>query len=834
MATRVSVTGGNYSDASTWQTITRESAFGSSTVAVTTAKRYTDVFTAPDTTSKCLGGAFYINTVSISRTNDVTVALEEYNGSAWVEVATKVINESNLEYLLSATTTQAPSLLSRVFWKFATPYQFTTTTAGYYRFSVVCNSSSAISFRHDGNTSRPYYIAVDDRTSAVTSSDDLMIMGDPEGAESIVIPDVDFTCGSAKNLTAIASALNSDNALMCFHSGGIQFPTNANRSITINGHLVVSGGIYKQGTRTNPIESGYKAQTIFAGNTIANNPTFLSWNFGSKNNLSFVGQEVVRKSLYTSGSGTTVSPLVTTSVTDWNVDDEIVIAGDVWNQYEIKFIRTKIDDQTYTLSDTRGGAESGFTNAHSTTNPIIMVTRNSVIRSADVLLPWSSNLYSSLESTNNFYYTELRDMGGSSSGRTGMIVNSSSNYTCNIEGCSVVPHATNSWGLWSYSSAKPNLVIKDIVGYFPSTTSTISHLIRCTNSGGTISNICVIGGRTTSVYLAGTSNEIDNICVWNGCSSSGSVGYQAAGIFANGTFNTFNNLSVQGCRSNAIDVSTSTLNVVKNSNFGNLASNVRAINVGFIGSSSATLFDNCDFGTDILWSGGSLDSENTSIYLNVPGSYIKFTNVEGNTNDNRNYLPEGDIFSDLDEGTSAGYPMRFRPQTGESNLRFTQKIPTGDIQNKTMSVGVFVKVDSANYWAGTYVMPKLVVNYDNGTTVSVSASKTAGEYQLLQIPFTPLTNYGQITVSIYGASNAVGADAYFRVKNWSILYPAGVQLDLGKQTVWAEALPLTPTIATNLSPLDVWAVSKTGMGAGTTGEALVKTDSKTNLIVATL
>jgi hypothetical protein len=210
----------------------------------------------------------------------------------------------------------------------------------------------------------------------------------------------------------------------------------------------------------------------------------------------------------------------------------------------------------------------------------------------------------------------------------------------------------------------------------------------------------------------------------------------------------------------------------------------------------------------------------------LPGSYTRIQNYGGTTNDCRgyeyygNYLSSGPGLTLTTVHTALGYAICLQPTNATMPYDWTFIVPTGNIQNKTMMVGCWVKINSANYYSVTYQMPRLTINYDNGTIAYCQAA-TGTDWQYLAVPFTPLTTYGQITVSVTGATDQLTTSAYFYVDDFSILYPAGYQLNLGTLDLWANALPVSPPISTNLSALDVWtALGSMDYGVGTMGEIL--------------
>jgi hypothetical protein len=179
-------------------------------------------------------------------------------------------------------------------------------------------------------------------------------------------------------------------------------------------------------------------------------------------------------------------------------------------------------------------------------------------------------------------------------------------------------------------------------------------------------------------------------------------------------------------------------------------------------------------------------------------------------------------------GTDA-YSLRFET-IDNGVLEFSQLVPTGNIQNKDMVVGVWVKLNSANYWAGTHVMPTLTIDYDDGTIVTTTAAQTT-DWQFIKIAFSPTTTFGQIKVTISSETDALTTDSYVYWDDYAILYPPGVQLNLGAIDIWSAAQPVTPTIATNVAAADVWNYPLSVLtGADTTGNKLLELENPSLLI----
>lgn len=228
-----------------------------------------------------------------------------------------------------------------------------------------------------------------------------------------------------------------------------------------------------------------------------------------------------------------------------------------------------------------------------------------------------------------------------------------------------------------------------------------------------------------------------------------------------------------------------------------------------------------------------------SLLNSVPGSIIRITNENGIQNRDKGYLPLGyykrcgDGLSDTTTrlSGSGNYSMRLQPTDGFDplnwpNLVSERAIPTGNIQNKTMTVSAWVKINSSNYWAGNYQMPRLNIKYDNRTEIFTTSSKST-DWQLLFLSFTPTTSYGQIEVWFSGASDAFDTDSCFYIDDLSIQYPAGVTLNLGGLDLWVHGTPTWPPIATLATVGQVWdELISTHIGPGTFGELIIRTENK--------
>ncbi len=172
---------------------------------------------------------------------------------------------------------------------------------------------------------------------------------------------------------------------------------------------------------------------------------------------------------------------------------------------------------------------------------------------------------------------------------------------------------------------------------------------------------------------------------------------------------------------------------------------------------------------------------------------------------------------------NGGFAMRMASNNTDNRLEWSQSIPTGNIQSKTMTAGVWVKINNAAYWAGTHQMPRITVDYDNGTEVYGEAAQTT-DWQFIFVAFTPTTTYGQVTLTVSSMTDATTTNKYVYFDDFTAPLPQGSELNLGSLDLWANALPVTPvSYASSISANDVWAADPSTFGTGTVGETVVKT-----------
>lgn len=336
-----------------------------------------------------------------------------------------------------------------------------------------------------------------------------------------------------------------------------------------------------------------------------------------------------------------------------------------------------------------------------------------------------------------------------------------------------------------------------------------------------------IGAGSSGIYCTGYNSLIKNIDVWghNGDTNTGLVG----SIYP---FNLYNSV-MENITVNFSNVAmqfggVTTGNIYKNFTFGTTSANLTDIKFNYVGLAQGvfrTINGNPTFSTNI----------NTL----VAGSELGFQDVNA-TGVDYTKQPFGDIIrcgtglADTKEH-NGNQTLKFISKSGTNRTYWEQLVPTGDIQNKDMTVGVWVWIDNTAYDAGVYEMPRLTVSYDNDTATTYGeAIATFGAWQFIHASFSPTTTYGQIKVKLSTMTDASLANAPVYFGDMSVLYPAGHTISLGDMNLWADGLPVSPSISTTVSAQDVWAADPTTFGTGTVGEEVNKIKIDTAIIPALL
>lgn len=383
--------GATFSTAANWDTVTNTPALHTSTnVSIGTSSYYGATFTAPNTSNYATGVLVYIDSNSATA-GTVTAYLQE-NSAGWVDKA----NSPSI----SAT---AFNQYNFYYFRFNTPYQFTSTTANYYRikFTGVGRSGTLNFGSASTSTSIPAFLATDDRHTAPTiANDDIFVVGANGTTKTITVDGTSNGVGTGASTGSVidnyysttADACESrkiTNAIQIGKDGILDFDNTTNTTLTVRGNIHIdTDGLFKMDGSSDQTKllnlvfdhTGCSTSTGGYGmGKIRGGYVYLKGAPKSSTSL--------WKTTIASGTGTAADPVIMTDAVDWIVGDKIIIPASSdratnYNETENRYIITKNSSTSYVWSDTPGGSELAITSAyHTLTTYALNITRNVLISS---------------------------------------------------------------------------------------------------------------------------------------------------------------------------------------------------------------------------------------------------------------------------------------------------------------------------------------------------------------------------------------------------------------------------------------------------------------------
>ena len=764
----------------------------------------------------CQGLIIYLATATHCN-KDVTVKLQENTGS-WVDRASVTLTANQIT---NSVASNAQATWVKAF-TFATPYAV-DTTASKWRFDISQGSGTNNWSLRTSNGTAPSYITWCDNAISYTTNDVII------AKDTITI---DQDC-QFNGLLSTGDSTNSVCAVACtgstgdYNNNGMIVWDNtpaASYTMTINGLVLMSAHAgFHVGDSANRIPTAQKAIVQIVLATSGTNTNTGIWNSGNANNASVIGRMNIqmygeipasRSTTLSADAAASQPNIVTTDSTGWAIGDKLAIGkanvvGGIPDTapYTINTIAgTNIGLTTNILTNARksgghvfrlNGYGVEFRNTHNAAILNYFNGGNNVVFSG----VWLDGIAFNTSNGTSQWYDDASNIG---------------NIT--IEDCSVsngiVTGGTVLMTAINFAN-KPMSVQR--CHWFKA--PTFGTLYGPTSAIKTFTNnICISGSVTglarlqnmniTNNYFYNNSNQfIGNSTGWfNSTVSNNYFWGTSSGVMRND--GAMVNVIWSGNQHEQVLRSIWNFSTIINCPMINETYGIEAgsfeIYHAFVSYSPYANFviDNPNIGTSITPTLNDTDG--------VDGSQIRFQNYDQTANSDFTHMPYGKIYrtgtglADTTVRTAGGFAMRFEPTYSPNLMHWEQIIPTGNIQNKTMTVSLWVYINNAAYYAGTHTKPTLTVDYDNGTEISSVATATAGSWQQLAVTFTPTTGYGQIEMKVTGATDATGTNRYFYVDDVNVAYPAGVAIDLGSLDLWAEGLPVAPAIATVPSLAGVW------------------------------
>jgi hypothetical protein len=760
-----------------WWTASNAPVFGASAVTSTVGGNFSDTFTAPSTSDSCVGVLFYLTSTNGGQ---LEITLQEGGVDTVCTMTTGVLN----------TATDS----GWVFFLFPTPYTYTTTVANSYRFKFVRVGATVTVRYSTTSTSTVFAYAVDDR-SGIASNDKIFIVGDQTNTKTVTIAS-SFTFGDGVTTGSTNSDRTTANGIQIGRRGRVIFDPSADITLTCSATISNGeGGSFVMDSSTN------SHKIIF--NQTATSQMKLH---GVTTSTEFIlrGIDRVGHGVFSSGLGTAASPLIIASARpDWVVGDEIVLYAVSdnsanYNEAEKRFIITKNSDTSYVLSNTSGGSENALAHSH-TNGDIINLNRSCVI------------------TTNNASYgvsVSISTVGTVANARflypTGLVI------SCGAS--NIVSDRPLTGGL-STTGAR-NKTYRYCYIYGIATAGSSDSLIFATSRQLLVEDIYMVDSAQYLVVLQATYNSTFRRLKLN--SSKASSGYALRIINSRGNFMT--DLDVNCIRGSVFLFSSGRDNYIsgrfgKKGKYGSAQINTSSDDTE-VTITNSEAFDWSIATTANLPDGAFIRVENEDLIANKDYWYTNY----------HTFTRTGTGLADTTTRLGSGFALRYEQRTASQEGAYTFEVPAMGIANKAMAVSVWVKINSANFYSGTYTLPTLRLTYDGSITEETVATATT-DWQKITVAITPTVNDQLIKANLYMETDQTGSSSYVYIEDISAFYPPDSIQNFGTLNSWADGMPLTPPISSAVSAQDVWAVpSNTSFGTGTMGKQAVDTKKDTNLI----
>lgn len=778
MARYCSIATGNWSSLATWGAVRNTPTVHASTnLTITGSASYSAYFTAPNTTNYVQGVEVFFPNVGTAGT--ITFTLWE----SGVAVATT-----------AAISLTSISLGSYLYFPLSVPYRYTTTTASAYRWSAATSGASGTTqLAADSGGTLFSYKSVDDLVSAApTISDQVDVTSDGTTTVTVTVDNTSAQAGGSLSSGTTPGNRTVSSGLYISGAGKVYHSRTASSTLTCRGHVTMArGGIYDNGTTGDEIPSSYIGKLVVDQNGTDNAFDF-EHNVGAT--TSFCGAvRTATKFDYVSGDGTTATPLVISTTNDLAVGDRIAIAGGAYNEYEEKYIRTVVSSTSFTLADTAGGAESGFTYTHTANHPIILTSYNAKIATTTANDTFAVINRETTDATHFVWkYAEADYVGGTAvlkrgfmASRDGAAQASTISHLC--------VYRANGWG-FSYTSSTTEETASHVYTFINSMASNIGAITFSNCKNKTLEYFVAIGCVYNGFYFSAPANLTLNYCeAWNNNSANNA---NAGGFRLDNTTTVyFNNCSAQGNRFAGFKTITAANISISNSHSGDYAANDYDFALHADTYNEITCTDTFLQSTSRVYN-----------YLNtVPGTKVKLHRIDQTDWYHESYTaygvmyPSGPSCSDTNTIQTGHHSVKLAPEdtvVGRS-FEFGIYAKAGDY----VSVQGFVQMNSAFYGdSGASVVVNLFLPGSTTADATYTIPKDGNDNPFnIGATFSGSVD-GIAVVKITAKSATAGAYAYAgKLYNGSNALTA---LD-----VWKDAEPSYLIYPQLGDPASVWSVA---------------------------
>jgi hypothetical protein len=797
MALHAAAADGNWSTAATWNQVTNTPTLHASTnLAIDTTDRFTATFTAPNTTNACTGVLLYITAVGSGGT--VTVTLQEST------VDTAAARTLNITALV---------LNSWVYFRFATPYVFTTTGAGAYRFKVKAASPAGTSNAATDSGGTLYtYLATDDRAAVPAATDNVWIVGHNQATAITVTMDGTQTIGSGTDTTGL-NRRTIGSAIAIYNSGLLVWDTASSATLTCLGNIISgSGGELRIGTVAVPYPSANVATLNFNENGTSVRYGLEAYLNGK---LTLQGtpktSTTLWKTTYASGAGTAASPMLVDTSVDWAVGDEIIVCAysanaTNYNESENKFIKTKNSATSYVISDTSGGAEAALAFTHTAGAYILNVQRNVIIKSTTT----TESFYLFNDNTTagdvDIDWVRFETMGANTTSKNGISLTSSNSSRSSCD----------------YSVAYRALFRGFVFLLDGYSTDTYTGLIACNqNTASTVGAFDHAGRGKALVDCFAVKNNRTGFnlnCSGATLTRCVAISNNTAGAGANnntGGFSMFNNIltALNNCEAHCNRILGMCLNGTTRLSFTSFLSGSKGTNAIDISCLSNT-YNDATF-INSTFSSATFVSNYTGMLI---GSEVKFQTYNGTANNHAWYTNTGVARSsgsglvDTTNKTSGNLTVRLAPENLTTG--FVWEFLIGIKANTAAQIVGFAQKNVA--FGSSVCTVELFLPGSTVADATATLDNTTGSWQVFSLAASYTGSVaGFATIRITAKTTTASAYVYFAD------FYNGTNVLTGLQS-WYNGKP-TPVMTDLLGdPASVWAIlTSTLTTAGTVGKLVV-------------
>jgi hypothetical protein len=756
----------------------------------------------------CKGVMLVFSNYITASNRNVIVTLQEYVGSTWTDRTSTTVTAAQINHGVTS------EIGNNVYYfvKFATPYAV-TTAASTWRFKVITSGGTKGTISLAGGTTGVFLYATWCDNAATFTDNDTLLIGD-----DIL---VDKSATISANTGYSQSAIIGSDAEFLWENTPL-----ASYTLTVKGYVVIGDfAAFRVGTSTKRIPFAQQAiidlqaspvsaaATGFYGGQYGNSP----WTGGGCPNFYLYGEVPTSPVHYlnANANASQANIVLTSAPTTWVANDYVFVCKDdttIWGDstlYQVSSIVGTTVTLKTNLASKRisGGAVINFTQGWgillkgytTSMGQNLAETSNMYVSGVTCGAPTSAGTWSfTCTSTGYRNYDDTSNRGGINFSDSAFYGATVINGDCDkggitIErvytgGCRLVITNTN------ISASYPFTVKNCICGAVTVNGAIITQgqLHISTIEGNKFYN----SSQQAAISLKAVNFTFKNNYFWASPQWTGYGGGQVnVYLGINPTDWSGNQYEKHGCGVLLVAGGVSKGIIAKNEIFG---------------QEVAALYSDIGQGvghiTDI-----EIESPTGAVSVSSPesamidGNEIRVTDNNNVSNADMAYMKYGKTqrcgagLTDTTVRTAGGYSLRLESTNSTNNLKWDVDIATGDLTNQTTVIGVWCKINNAAYWAGTNQMPRITVNYDNGSTAYGEAAATAGEWQYIHAVFTPLTSYGKITVTLSSRTDATTTNAYVYWQDWSGGFLVNTDFKL-----WANAFPVPPAYSFNVNAATFW------------------------------